>query len=323
MKLHFSKKALLIFTISLAFLTIAIFPFGENKPIKYIERHTNKLKTEKVAGEFWLKWLYNNPIGELSLYALVKRKLISDFYGNRMNSANSKTKIAKFISDFNIEMHKFENTDYKSFNDFFTRKYKPEFIKIDTNSNVLISPADSKVLAYKNIQNTNFIVKGAKFNLSEFLQNDSLANVYKDGSLFIFRLCPADYHRFHFPFSGTTLKNTKINGFYYSVSPIALRKNVEIYCENKREYTIFKTQYFDNVIMAEVGATLVGSIINTHKSKKLLKGEEKGFFKFGGSTIILILKKGTIKIDNDLINNTLNNLETEIKFGEQIALKYH
>ena len=310
------KKYFLI----IIFLIIIFFPFGDDMPIKYIERSTGKEKTEKIMGEYWLRWLYNNPVGKLSLYGIVKRKFVSDWYGNRMDKPESAKKINDFVTTYKIKLDEAKKQEFSSFNDFFTRELKPNARQIDTNKNVLISPADGKIFAYQNINNQDFIIKGYKFNLPEFLNDTILAKQYKNGSLIIVRLCPTDYHRFHFPFDGTVLKTKKIEGPLFSVSPIALRKKIEIICQNKREYTIIKTTQFGNFIMAEVGATMVGSIIQTFKKEEIRKAEEKGFFKFGGSTIVLIFKNNKIKIDNDLLKNTHNILETEIKMGERIGI---
>jgi len=311
-----TKKRFLV--ILIAFVIIAVFPFGKNEPIEYIERTTGKVKVEKVAGERWLRWLYNNPVGELSLEALVKRKFVSEWYGSKMDSPESKEKIADFVKDYNIDLSIAEKQEFESFNDFFTRKLKPSARKIDTTENVLISPADGKLLAYANIDNQDFIVKGYKFNINEFLQNDSLANLYKNGSLIIVRLCPTDYHRYHFSFTGNVKSENKINGDYYSVSPIALKKKIELICLNKREYTELITQY-GNIIVSEVGATMVGSMIKTYNGTNIKKGQEKGYFKFGGSTVVLLFKQNQIVIDKDLLQNTRNSLETEVKMGERIG----
>ena len=312
------KKRFLV--ILIVFIIIAFVPFGDKQPIEYIERSTGKVKIEKVYGEGWLRWLYNNPVGELSLNAIIKRKFVSDWYGDRMDSPDSKDKIADFVKQYNIDLTILQKQEFESFNDFFTRKLKPNARKIDTSYNSLISPADGKLLAYSNIENKDFIVKGYKFDIYEYLQNDSLADLYKNGSLIIVRLCPTDYHRYHFPVKGTVINDVKIDGDYYSVSPIALKKKIEIICQNKREYTEIKTANFGNIIMSEVGATMVGSMVKTYSDNKIEKGEEKGYFKFGGSTVILFFKNNSVAIDKDLLINTKNGLETEVNMGEKIGV---
>ena len=298
---------------------IAAYPVTPQEPIRYVERESGQIRTEKVAGEKWLIWLYYNPIGEATLWALAKRKFISAIYGNRMDRTSSAKKILPFIQDYDIDMGVAQEQEFKSFNDFFTRKLKEGARSIDTSSTIVVSPADGKILAYADISNSDFIVKGKRFDVSSFLNNPDLARKYDDGALLIIRLAPVDYHRFHFPISGQIALSKKIEGDYYSVNPYALRKKVEIFFLNKREYTIISNPLFGDVIMAEVGATMVGSIEQTFKGSFVDKGEEKGFFKFGGSTVVLLFEKSKISIDEDLLMNTAKGYETTVKMGEGIG----
>ena len=300
-------------------ISLAFYPLTPQDPIHYYERESGQIKTEKVAGEKWLVWLYYNPIGEATLWALAKRKLVSAIYGTMMDRTSSAKKIHPFIEDFDIDMSVAQEKEFKNFNDFFTRKLKSDARPIDTSSNIVVSPADGKILAYADISNTDFIIKGYRFEISSFLDNPELAQKYHDGALLIIRLAPVDYHRFHFPVSGNITPNKKIEGDYYSVNPFALRKKAEIFCLNKREYTILSNPLFGDVVMAEVGATMVGSIVQTFKGSSVNKGEEKGFFKFGGSTVVLLFKKSKIQIDEDLLTNTAKGYETTVKMGERIG----
>jgi len=300
-------------------ISLASYPLTPQDPIQYYERESGQIKTEKVAGEKWLVWLYYNPIGEATLWALAKRKLVSTIYGNMMDRTSSAKKIHPFIEDFDIDMSVAQKQEFNNFNDFFTRKLKDEARPIDTSSNIVVSPADGKILAYTDISNSDFIIKGKRFDVSSFLDNPDLAQKYHDGSLLIIRLAPFDCHRFHFPVSGNLSPNKKIDGDYYSVNPFALRKKAEIFCLNKREYTILSNPLFGDVIMAEVGATLVGSIEQTFKGSSVNKGEEKGYFKFGGSTVVLLFEKSKIHIDEDLLINTAKGYETTVKMGERIG----
>ena len=313
------KKLIIIIGI----LIIAIlYPFQSAEPIKYINRESGELRTEKVLGEYWLNWLYSNPLGELSLELIVKRKIVSELYGNRMDSPESANKIDEFVKNYDIDISIAQKQIFDSFNDFFYRKLKEGSRSIDTSKYSITSPADGKILVYNNIDNQDFIVKGYRFNLNEFLQNEELANEFKGGSLMIVRLCPTDYHRYHFPYAGSINGGTDISGDYYSVSPLAIKKNIEIICINKRAYLEVENKDFGKYIIAEVGATMVGSIIRTYNDKNIEKGEEMGYFKFGGSTIILIFPKDKITIDKDLIDNTINGLETEVQMGEKIG-RFH
>jgi len=300
-------------------IIIACFPHPLQDPIKYYERESGQLKTEKVAGEKWLVWLYNNPIGEATLWSLAKRKLVSSIYGKIMDRTSSAKRIHPFIEDFDIDMSGVQEQEFKNFNDFFTRKLKDNARPIDTSFNTVISPADGKIIAYANISNSDFIIKGFRFDVTSFLDNAGLAQKYRDGTLLIIRLAPVDYHRFHFPVSGNITINKKIQGDYFSVNPLALRKKAKIFCLNKREYTILSNPLFGDIVLAEVGATMVGSIVQTYKGSSVKKGEEKGYFKFGGSTVVLLFEKNKINIDKDLLINTSKGYETSVKMGERIG----
>ena len=320
MKITKTKKSWGIILLLLAIIVIlAFYPLPPQAPIKYYDRETGVLKTEKVAAEKWLIWLYNNPVGEATLWTLVKRKFVSSIYGNMMDRPSSTKKIQPFIEEFDIDMNVFQKQEFHSFNDFFTRKIKNNARPVDTTATITASPADGKILAYADISNSDFIVKGYRFDILSFLNNAELAKKYIDGTLVIIRLAPADYHRYHFPLSGNVSPNTKIDGDYYSVNPLALRKMTEIFCLNKREYSVITNPLFGNVIMAEVGATMVGSMVQTYSGNFVNKGDEKGYFKFGGSTVVLLFEKDKIRIDDDLLINTLKGYETSVKQGERIG----
>ncbi|WP_129598196.1 phosphatidylserine decarboxylase [Anaerophilus nitritogenes] len=294
--------------------------------INYINRKTSAKEKEIVAGDFFLKWIYDTKIGSTILEMIVKRKMFSSIYGKMQDLSFSKRKINQFIKDLKIDMKEaeIENIEeYKNFNDFFARKLKKEARPIEKDEKYLVSPADGRILAYENIDKNSIIqVKGFTYTLKELIGDEELANEYQGGDCIVIRLCPADYHRFHFPDSGIPMETKKINGLYYSVNPIALKKVASIYCQNKREVTLFHSNHFKEMILIEVGATCVGSIIQTYiPNRKIQKGEEKGYFKFGGSTVILFLKKEAVQIDQDLIKNTEKGIETKVNMGERIGTK--
>jgi phosphatidylserine decarboxylase len=291
------------------------------KNIQFIDRKTGKLITEKPPGEGFLKFLYYNPLGELALNFLVKRKLLSVLYGKMMDSSKSVKRIEPFVNQLAIDMTEAEKSikDFTSFNDFFYRKLKTTSRPIEGG---LISPADAKVIAFENIENLgDFYVKGQKFTLSTFLQNEELAKKHKDSALLIFRLAPNNYHRFHFPYSGKASQSTKIKGYYLSVSPYALTPNfTRVFCENKREYTLLTTENKGEIILSPVGATMVGTIIGTYTPNSIInKGDEMGYFSFGGSSVVMLIEKGYFKIDSDILENSKNKMETAVKMGEQIG----
>jgi len=320
MKITKTKKWWGVILLLLVVLSIlAFYPLPPHSPVQYYDRESGLLKTEKVAAEKLLVWLYNNSVGEATLSTLVKRKLVSSIYGKRMDRPSSAKKIQAFIEEFDIDRSSFQKQEFSSFNDFFSRRLKNNARPVDTNATVVVSPADGKLLAFADVSKSDFIIKGHRFNVLSFLNNAELAQKYLDGTLVILRLAPPDYHRFHFSMSGIASPITRIDGDYYSVNPLALREMTEIFCLNKREFTILTNPLFGDVVVAEVGATMVGSIVQTYTGSVVNKGEEKGYFKFGGSTVVLLFEKNKIRIDDDLLMNTAKAYETEVKMGERIG----
>jgi len=293
--------------------------------IKYYNRKENKYEIEKVAGEKYLNWSYGSPVGKGLVELLLKKKLFSKLYGYYCDTKISSRKIPDFIETFNIDMSVYDKTydKHSSFNEFFIRTLNLNGRTIHKNNNVLISPCDGKLYAYENINLNNLVqVKGFTYSLKELIQDNKIYNLYEGGTCLIFRLCPTDYHRFHFVDDGVCSDTTKINGHYYSVNPVALKNVKKLFCQNKREWSIFHSNNFSDVIYMEVGATCVGSIIQNYTpNSKIKKGEEKGYFKFGGSTVILFFKKDIVEINEELLNQTQLGFETSVYMGEEIGLK--
>lgn len=287
----------------------------------FIIRGTAEVIEERVPGGGMLKWMYNAPLGKLTLHALIKRKFVSALGGWFMNSRFSKKRIERFIKEYNMDMSPYvvPSDGFQTFNEFFYRKVKPTSRPIGSG---VISPADGKVLAFPSLKDVrSFFVKGSEFTAQSFLNNPTLAQKYADGAMLIVRLAPVDYHRFHFPATGKITASTVIKGHYFSVSPLALKKSLEIFCQNQREYSILTTQDHGDILFSEVGATMVGSIIHTYTPNTTInKGDEKGYFAFGGSTVVLLFEKGKITFSQDLIENTQKGIETVVKMGETIGV---
>jgi phosphatidylserine decarboxylase len=166
-----------------------------------------------------------------------------------------------------------------------------------------------------------FYVKGQRFDLEAFLQDRVLARRFSHGSMMIARLCPTDYHRFHFPCDGNPGEAQLIDGPLFSVNPLALRKRLSILAENKRMITEIDTEKFGTILYVEVGATCVGTIHQTYQAGNTVrKGEEKGFFSFGGSCLVLLFEEGRVCFDEDLVRYSKANIETRACFGESMGL---
>ena len=293
--------------------------------IKVYNRKNKDYEIEKVAGDNFLKWCYESPIGKGLTELLVKKKLFSKLYGNYCNTKFSRDKIPAFIEDFNIDLNiankKLE--EFTSFNDFFIRTLNSTARPVDMDPNALISPGDGRLLAFDNISMDSLVqVKNLTYSLSELISDAAVASKYEGGVCLILRLCPTDYHRFHFVDFGVPSETKSINGIYYSVNPIALERIPKLFCQNKREWSLFKSENFGDILHVEVGATCVGTIIQSYKpEEKVIKGQEKGYFKFGGSTTILFFEKGLLDIDEDILNQTSQGFECKVIMGETIGHK--
>ncbi|MDD2238451.1 MAG: phosphatidylserine decarboxylase [Bacilli bacterium] len=275
-----------------------------------------KLKNQKE--DKFILFFYNTIIGRL-LLKILTINIISKIVGLFLSTRLSKSLIKRFIKKNNINMNDYKDIKYKSFNNFFIREIKAGKRPINNKNNALISPCDGRLLVYK-INNANiFKIKNSYYDIHDLIKND-VSNEYLNGYALIFRLCVNDYHRYCYIDNGIKSDNNYIKGILHTVRPVAFDK-YNVYKTNSREWTILKTENFGNVIQIEVGALCVGKIVNHHQQDAFKKGEEKGYFKFGGSTIILLFKENTIKINKEILKNSLNNIETIVKLGEKIGNK--
>ena len=289
--------------------------------IRYFNRHTGQMETEQVYGEGFLKFSYANPLGALPLHVMVKRTAFSQWYGRRMDDPATKAKVAPFIAKYGLDPREFADApdSYRTFNEFFYRKLNPRARPIADSAAVF--PADGRHLGFQKASAIEGVfVKGQKFDLGRLLGDDSLASKYGDGSLVLSRLCPVDYHRFHFPAAGTPGKVKTIAGPLFSVSPIALRRRLAYLWENKRTITPLETEDIGTVLCMEVGATCVGSILQTFTpGKPVEKGDEKGYFAFGGSSTITIFEPGAVTLAADLTEWSAKQVELYAKVGTAMA----
>jgi phosphatidylserine decarboxylase len=296
--------------------------------IIYCDRKTKKEEKEKVYGRFFLELLYGDGILYRSLSFLLlplfsRIPSLSRLYGAFQKSKISRSKVKPFIRSFNVDVSEFLDPidSFASFNDFFIRRLKPECRPISGGDDIATLPADARYLVFPNSDKADgFWVKGKKFSLSSLLQNRELAARYAKGGIVMARLCPIDYHRFHFPCDCTPGRAQLINGPLYSVNPIALKRHIEILGENKRMITELQTKHFGKVLYIEVGATYVGSIHQTYTpGKSYRKGEEKGYFAFGGSCLIILFEPDRIAFDQDLIEISSRNIEIRGLLGQSLG----
>ena len=271
-------------------------------------RKTKRIEEVKHFGEKPLSKIYSSKL----ITNIVTNKFISKIYGLYNKSIFSKHKINKFIKENNIDMSLYKDKKYHSFNEFFIREYKT--IKFNNNKKDFISPCDSKLLVYKIDKNLKVKVKNFEYTVEELL-NENIEEL-KDSYLFIYRLSVDDCHRYYYLDDGTLEKRVRIKGKLHTVSDSS--KDYKIYRENEREYSVLNTNNFGKVIYMEVGALLIGKIVN-HDLKSFKRGEEKGYFLPGGSTIIVIAKD--IKVDKDILEYSKKNIETLVSIGEKVGEK--
>ncbi len=295
--------------------------------IQYINRQKACVETEEVFGEQAIRFLYGScplskTLGRMALHSFAKWPFMSAFYGYLQNLPSSKKRVIPFIERFGMDASEFQDTPeaFKTFNEFFVRKLKPECRPISQNA---IIPADARYRFYPQIgQGDIFSVKNKAFCLKTVLQDEALAARYEGGSLVIARLCPTDCHRFYFPFDCTPTKAKLINGKLFSVNPIATKDNPWIWCVNRRMLTLLDSKEYGQVAYLEVGATNVGSIIQTYTpDRPQPKGGEKGYFEFGGSALLILFEKGRIQFDNDLIAASEKGLEILCLIGQSLGIK--
>lgn len=301
--------------------------------ILVFDRKTKRVVEELIDGKIVLSMraIYQSKVGLGLINAGVKEllKSISEKQGKQMNSAESAEDIPKFVEFFkdqiNLAEVKYPLEHFKTFNEFFIRELRPGArpIAYTERDDVAVCAADSRLMAFKSVDDSlRFWIKGRKFSIQGLLGKDVCTSAFIDGALVIFRLAPQDYHRFHFPVSGTIEKFINIPGCLYTVNPIAVNsKYCNVFTENKRVVSIISTAKFGKVAFVAIGATMVGSIAFSKKEgDHVKKGDEFGYFSFGGSTVICVFEKDAIEIDEDLLSNSARSLETLVCVGMKLGV---
>lgn len=296
--------------------------------IYILDPATSTVFEEQVTGGFWVYWLYKKcprSLKKLLRYFLVSNPIASSLIGFYMRSFLSRSLIKKTISRYanhpdRIDLNSFEKACYPSFNAFFIRKLKAPQALTETKS-PLIAPATGRYLLFPKIEDsTQFFIKSTLFDLTKLVQDSQTYDLFKEGSMALIRLAPQDYHRFHFPISGSVIQKPRlINGFLDSVNPWALSQNINYLTQNKRVITLLDTS-LGKVGIIEIGAFAVGSIEQTFHDTKVTIGQEKGFFQFGGSSIALLFEKEAVRFSPSLLNAQLSHhLELYLKVGTSLV----
>ncbi|MBF0208022.1 MAG: phosphatidylserine decarboxylase [Oligoflexia bacterium] len=303
--------------------------------ISYYDRKNKRMERELICGGGLLRFLYESRKGR-PWAGILSHCLFSKLYGVYQNSPLSKKAIPGFIKKFQIQMEDYlreserqhrEEIPYRTFNEFFIRKFRDGARTFVKDKKLMPAFAEAKYLAYCSMaENEAYMIKGRQLSIGDILLNSKWEKVFRDGPIMIARLSPIDYHRFHFPDDGEFLDYYQLSGKLHSVNPVALRRKRNIFAVNERQVSILTTKNFGKLAYVEVGALAVGKIRQTHAmSKSFKRGDEKGFFLFGGSTVILIGEGGRDKQpprwlpDQDLLDMTSKKIETFVRLGERVA----
>lgn len=291
-----------------------------HEPFAAYDRNTQTLMPQKTVADGWMKWIYETQPGRMALGALVKRKAVSSLYGWYCKRRASAKMAQKLIDQYEIDVTPFA-TPFRTYRDFFTRRLP--YVPMPKQPEVLGAWAEGYASAWQNIDPRCLIqVKGMEYDLADLLCDGALAEKYAGGTMIRIRLAPQHYHHFHWFDGGVVQQVRDIKGQYYSVHPLALGRIAALYCQNKRRAVQVKTDQFGSVLLVEVGATMIGSILNPFSEGSAVKrGEDGGYFAPGGSMILGLFEKDAIQADEDLLCQTQAGRECIVHLGERLAVK--
>lgn len=264
-----------------------------------------------------LRFFYHTRLGRVILKLLV-RPWISKTAGAFLSTRLSCALIPSFIRKNKINTEEAEDRKYRSFNDYFTRRLVPGARSLDPDPTALISPCDGLLSCYRLYPGETFTVKNTPYSAADLLENPALAAAFEGGVCAVLRLTVSDYHRYIYFDSGTKTANCPVPGVFHTVNPIAVG-SVPVFHRNSREYTLLHTRHFGDVVQVEVGALLVGKICNLQEKGEFFRGEEKGRFEFGGSTIVLLFKKDRVEFPQEVFEATAAGFEKRVRLGEAIG----
>ena len=264
-------------------------------------------------------FLYSNVFGR-ALLSLLVRPCVSRLAGLILDSPITNVFVPGFIERNGIDMEECSAVKYRSFNDFFKREVKRELRPFPSNPLDLPAPCDGKLMAYPITPDGAFQVKNSMYTIGDLLQSKELAAEFLGGVCLVFRLTPNDYHRYAYIDDGESIGHRTIKGVLHTVRPIS-QQRYRVFVQNAREYEVMQTVHFGNAIQMEVGALFVGRISNHKTGRAFKRGDEKGVFEFGGSTVVMLFQEGAVALDAAIHSNTRENKETIIRMGNTIGAK--
>ncbi|MBI5550426.1 MAG: phosphatidylserine decarboxylase [Desulfobacterales bacterium] len=285
-------------------------------------RITRRIDVERVYGSQWMTLFYGRPWGRAITNRLLCRHPLSRLYGAIQRSGLSRGNIAAFIAQYGIDLGEaiVPPGGFASFNDFFIRRLTPAARPVDPDPTALIAPADSRLQLFAIENHTRLTIKGASMTLPQLLGCPALDQGFEGGQCLVFRLAPCDYHRFGYVDDGRQGPVHAIDGPLHSVSPLSLRHKPDVHATNYRHWCLVQSPRLGTLIQIEVGAMMVGSIVqNLPQGGPCRRGQEKGYFQFGGSTVIVILPPGRAVIDADIAEYSSQGIETLVRYGERVG----
>jgi phosphatidylserine decarboxylase len=294
----------------------------QERHIRLFNRRSGCIETERIYGRRWVSLIYGTPWGKRLAGRWLCRPQLSRLYGRLQQHPLSRIKIPRFVRQYRIDLSEalVPLNGFGSFNDFFTRRLKPESRPVTADPSCLAAAADSRLQAVVLKNNTRVAVKGMHWRLSQLLGTDALDARYSHGLCLCFRLAPCDYHRFGYPDDGVQGPVYTRYGPLHSVNPQALHYKEDILATNFRQWCLIRSANFGTLIQVEVGAMMVGSIVQHQPlGGTIRKGAEKGYFRFGGSTVLLILEPGRIQVDADILDYSRQGIETQVRYGETVG----
>ena len=267
----------------------------------------------------FLRFLYQNALGRIFLRVLMAR-WVSRLSGAFLDSRLSKPMIKRFIKKNEIDLSLYEKEDYRNFNDFFTRRIRPELRVIEQDPNAFVAPCDGLLSVYPIEEGRVMPIKQSEYTLADLLDDEALAKEFDGGYCLVFRLCVHHYHRYAFADGGKPISNKYIKGKFHTVRPIALRLH-PVFRENAREVTVYESDNFGKMAQIEVGAMLVGKIENKPMGERFERGEEKGRFLYGGSTVVVLVGKDQVVLPKVLIDAANEGKEVPVEMGMKLGEK--
>jgi phosphatidylserine decarboxylase len=288
--------------------------------VHYRDRETGALLSERVYAAGQLEFLYGNPVGRFLLHAVAVRRTFSRIYGAFKRTRRSRDQIRGFIDSLGVDVTEIEKPveAYASLDEFFSRRLRPGARPVDPCGDHLLSPCDGRAMAWPRLVGRTLVVKNTRTTIPELVGDTAVAGEFADAAVLLVRLAAADYHRCHFPADGVAAGPRAAGARLHSVHPIALERGAPSFV-NYRVVTRLESDAFGPLLIIEVGALTVGSVVQTYTPGPVARGQEKSYFRFGGSALLMLAQSDRIVFDDDLLGSTGEGVESRVRAGSRVA----